>query len=143
MVRPTLGDERRRGKFRLGLGGVFFQLIGNARRCGGFGAELKLAGDIPMIDADRLAHRERNEGIFLRLIEAGETGDIDPLLLIGLFGFRHVLSGKPQTTPPPDSSDSFRCNPVPNEPKYRSWVSIFHRRVAEVAKERRALHVGR
>ncbi len=29
------------------------------------------------------------------------------------------------------------------QPKYRSWVSIFHRRVAEVAKERRALHVGR
>jgi hypothetical protein len=29
------------------------------------------------------------------------------------------------------------------EPKYRSWVLIFHRRGAEVAKERRALHVGR
>ena len=34
------------------------------------------------------------------------------------------------------------CQDRPHEPKYRSWVSIFHRS-AEVAKERRALHVGR
>jgi len=37
----------------------------------------------------------------------------------------------------------FICSGEPNDPKYRSWVSIFHRRGAEVAKERRALHVGR
>jgi hypothetical protein len=30
-----------------------------------------------------------------------------------------------------------------DQPRIRSWVSIFHRRGAEVAKERRALHVGR
>jgi transposase-like protein len=29
------------------------------------------------------------------------------------------------------------------KPRIRSWVSIFHRKGAEVAKERRALHVGR
>ena len=36
-----------------------------------------------------------------------------------------------------------RWNQQIDQPKYRSWVSIFHRRGAEVAKERRALHVGR
>jgi hypothetical protein len=44
-----------------------------------------------------------------------------------------------------DSGDSRECvmKAIAYEPRIRSWVSIFHRRGAEVAKERRALHVGR